>query len=465
MELMRDDVYFDILNTIMDSVNEWVVVVNKDARIIMMSKSYKEFLGDFSPEGKLVTDVIENTKMHEIVKSDKTIAGDIQYIRGNRMIAIRVPIKRDRVVIGAVGKVMFKDISDYYSLGKQIAKLERAVEYYKSELGHERAAKYFFSDIVGKSKENLKVKEIALRAARTKSNVLIIGESGTGKELFAHAIHNASDRRGKPFVKINCAAIPGELLESELFGYEEGAFTGAKKCGKKGKFELANNGTILLDKIGDMPMASQTKLLRVLQDREIEKVGGNIVKKIDARVISSTNKNLKKAIEDGTFREDLYYRLNVINIKVPPLRMRKDDIDALVNVLRRKIADKLGIYVEGISKEAINILKDYNWPGNIRELENVIESSINMLESDVYIGKDHLPEKLIRSSKSIYIKSSEKKFLKDIVAEVEKKVILDCLNSVQWNKNKAAKILGISRVGLYKKIEYYNLIDDNFKYM
>nr|WP_279222200.1 sigma 54-interacting transcriptional regulator [Clostridium septicum] len=306
---------------------------------------------------------------------------------------------------------------------------------------------------------------MALRAARTKSNVLIIGESGTGKELLAHAIHNASDRRGKPFVKINCAAIPGELLESELFGYEEGAFTGAKKCGKKGKFELANNGTILLDEIGDMPMASQAKLLRVLQDREIEKVGGNIVKKIDVRVISSTNKNLKKAIEDGTFREDLYYRLNVINIKVPPLRMRKDDIDALVNVLRRKIADKLGIYVEGISKEAINILKDYNWPGNIRELENVIESSINMLESDVYIGKDHLPEKLIRSSKSIYIKSSEKKFLKDIVAEVEKKVILDCLNSVQWNKNKAAKILGISRVGLYKKIEYYNLIDDNFKYM
>lgn len=171
-----------------------------------------------------------------------------------------------------------------------------------------------------------------------------------------------------------------------------------------------------------------------MQDREIEKVGGNIVKKIDVRVISSTNKNIKKAIEDVTFREDLYYRLNVINIKVPPLRMRKDDIDALVNVLRRKIADKLGIYVEGISKEAINILKDYNWPGNIRELENVIESSINMLESDVYIGKDHLPEKLIRSSKSIYIKSSEKKFLKDIVAEVEKKVILDCLNSVQWNK-------------------------------
>lgn len=262
MELMRDGVYFDILNTIMDSVNEWVVVVNKDARITMMSKSYKEFLGDFTPEGKLVTDVIENTKMHEIVKSGKTIAGDIQYIRGNRMIAIRVPIKRDGVVIGAVGKVMFKDISDYYSLGKQIAKLERAIEYYKSELGHERAAKYFFSDIVGKSKENLKVKEIALRAARTKSNVLIIGESGTGKELLAHAIHNASDRRGKPFVKINCAAIPGELLESELFGYEEGAFTGAKKCGKKGKFELANNGTILLDEIGDMPMASQAKLLR-----------------------------------------------------------------------------------------------------------------------------------------------------------------------------------------------------------
>lgn len=464
MELMREDVYFDILNTIMDSVNEWVVVVDKSAKITMMSKSYKEFLGDFHPEGKLVTDVIENTKMHEIVKNGKTIAGDIQYIRGNRMIAIRVPIRKNGIIVGAVGKVMFKDISDYYSLGKQIAKLERAVEYYKSELGHERAAKYFFSDIIGKSEENIKVKEIALKAAKTRSNVLIIGESGTGKELLAHAIHNASNRREKPFVKINCAAIPEELLESELFGYEEGAFTGAKKCGKKGKFELANNGTILLDEIGDMPMASQAKLLRVLQDREIEKVGGNIVKEIDVRVISSTNKNLKKAIEEGTFREDLYYRLNVIKIKVPSLRNRKEDIEPLANVLRRKIADKLGIYVEGISKEAINILKEYDWPGNIRELENVIESSINMIDSDIYIGREHLPEKLI-NNKSTYTRESNGRYLKDIVAEVEKKVILDCLNDVEWNKNKAAKILGISRVGLYKKIEYYNLSDDKFKYM
>ncbi|MBY0754206.1 sigma 54-interacting transcriptional regulator [Clostridium sardiniense] len=455
---MRDDIYIDILNTVMDSVNEWVVVVDRDAKITMMSKAYKEFLGEYSPEGKHVTEVIDNTKMHEIVKSGKSIIGDIQYIRGNRMIAMRVPVKKDGLIIGAVGKVMFKDISDYYSLGKQITKLEKELEYYKNELGNERSAKYFFSDIIGDSEENTKVKEIATRAAKTRSNVLIIGESGTGKELLAHAIHNASYRRQGPFVKINCAAIPEELIESELFGYEEGAFTGAKKSGKKGKFELANNGTILLDEIGDMPLSSQVKLLRVLQEREIEKVGGNVVKEIDVRIISSTNKNLKKAIEEGKFREDLYYRLNVIRISVPPLRNRKKDIEPLANILKRKVADKLGIYVEGISKEAMERLKEYDWPGNIRELENAIERSINMLDSDIYIQEKHLPEKLIQK-KSTYIRDTKGKYLKDIVAEVEKEIISDCLNSVEWNKNKAAKILGISRVGLYKKIEYYNLSD------
>ncbi|MGG7077266.1 sigma-54 interaction domain-containing protein [Clostridium sardiniense] len=455
---MRDDIYIDILNTVMDSVNEWVVVVDRDAKITMMSKAYKEFLGEYAPEGKHVTEVIDNTKMHEIVKSGKSIIGDIQYIRGNRMIAMRVPVKKDGLIIGAVGKVMFKDISDYYSLGKQITKLEKELEYYKNELGNERSAKYFFSDIIGDSEENTKVKEIAARAAKTSSNVLIIGESGTGKELLAHAIHNASYRRQGPFVKINCAAIPEELIESELFGYEEGAFTGAKKSGKKGKFELANNGTILLDEIGDMPLSSQVKLLRVLQEREIEKVGGNVVKEIDVRIISSTNKNLKKAIEEGQFREDLYYRLNVIRISVPPLRNRKKDIEPLSNILKRKVADKLGIYVEGISKEAMERLKEYDWPGNIRELENAIERSINMLDSDIYIQEKHLPEKLIQK-KSKYIRDTKGKYLKDIVAEVEKEVISDCLKDVEWNKNKAAKILGISRVGLYKKIEYYNLSD------
>ncbi|MBM7836228.1 transcriptional regulator with PAS, ATPase and Fis domain [Clostridium sardiniense] len=458
MEDMRDDIYIDILNTVMDSVNEWVVVVDRDAKITMMSKAYKEFLGEYSPEGKHVTEVIDNTKMHEIVKSGKSIIGDIQYIRGNRMIAMRVPVKKDGLIIGAVGKVMFKDISDYYSLGKQITKLEKELEYYKNELGNERSAKYFFSDIIGDSEENTKVKEIAARAAKTRSNVLIIGESGTGKELLAHAIHNASYRRQGPFVKINCAAIPEELIESELFGYEEGAFTGAKKSGKKGKFELANNGTILLDEIGDMPLSSQVKLLRVLQEREIEKIGGNVVKEIDVRIISSTNKNLKKAIEEGKFREDLYYRLNVIRISVPPLRNRKKDIEPLANILKRKVADKLGIYVEGISKEAMERLKEYDWPGNIRELENAIERSINMLDSDIYIQEKHLPEKLIQK-KSKYIRDTKGKYLKDIVSEVEKEVISECLKDVDWNKNKAAKILGISRVGLYKKIEYYNLSD------
>lgn len=455
----KNDIYMDVLNTVLDSVNEWVVVVDKDAKITMMSRAYKEFFGDHSPEGKHVTEVIENTRMHEVVKSGNTMIGDVQYVGLNRMIAMRVPIKKNGVVIGAVGKVMFKDVNDYYSLGKQLTKLERELEYYKNELEGERAAKYFFSDIIGDSEENAKVKGIAMRAAKTGSNVLIIGESGTGKELLAHAIHNASPRRKGPFVKINCAAIPEELIESELFGYEEGAFTGAKKNGKKGKFELANQGTILLDEIGDMPLSSQGKLLRVIQEREIEKLGGNVVKEIDVRVISSTNKNLKKAIEERKFREDLYYRLNVIGINVPPLRKRKEDIEDLANILKGKVADKLGIYVEGISKEAMKRLKEYDWPGNIRELENAIERSINMLDSDIYIEEKHLPEKLIKK-KNQYIRDDKRETLKDIIAEVEKEVINDCLKKVNWNKNKAAKILGISRVGLYKKIEYYNLVDE-----
>ncbi|WP_147566592.1 sigma 54-interacting transcriptional regulator [Clostridium tyrobutyricum] len=457
-KLLDNEIYIDILNTIMNTLNECVVLVDENGIITMMSKAYKEFLGCSDPEGKDVRNVIENTKLHEVIKSGNVKIGDIQEIRGNKMIAVRVPIKEENKIIGAVGKVIFKDIGDFYTLSKKLNNLEREIEVYKNELGKERKARYSIKNIIGNSPKIQKVKSMALKVAKTDSNVLITGESGTGKELFAHGIHNASGRYLGPFVEINCAAIPSELFESELFGYEEGSFTGAKKGGKNGKFELANGGTIFLDEIGDMPMYMQAKLLKVIQDREIERVGGNIIKEINVRIIAATNKNLEDSIKKGKFREDLYYRLNVMRIVIPPLRERKEDIPLLANSLKIKIATKLGIYVEGISKEAMSCLVSYDWPGNVRELENIIERAVDMLDSDLIIKTYHLPERLADcKSKNYRNYINETNYLKDIVSEVEKHVILECLNKNHWNKNKTANILGISRAGLYKKIEEYNL--------
>ena len=303
----------------------------------------------------------------------------------------------------------------------------------------------------------VEVMNLARRVAKIDSNVLITGESGTGKELFAHSIHNASRRCLKPFVKINCGAIPAELFESEMFGYEEGAFTGAKRSGKKGKFEHANGGTILLDEIGDMPMNMQVKLLRVIQEKELVRVGGNDVIKVDVRVIASTNKSLEGLISDGKFREDLYYRLDVMHLKLPSLRERIEDIEELSNELRIKICKKYGIYSEGISREAIDYLKSYNWPGNIRQLENVIERAINLLDADLSIMPKHLPEKIIKSKIKKY--SLENNYLKDVVETIEKDLIMECIKKTGGNKKETAKILGLSRAGLYKKLNRYNLME------
>lgn len=454
-EMSADKLYIDILDTIMNTFNEWVVVINEKGIITMMSKSYKEFVNCSDAEGRHVTDVIENTRMHKVLENGNMEIAEIHEIKGNKMVAMRVPLKKDGKVIGAVGKVMFKDIKDFYSIGKKLNNLEKEVEFYKDKLDKDRKAKYSFENIIGESDKIEEVKGLAKKVGNTNSNVLLIGESGTGKELFAHSIHNSSKRYLGPFVKINCAAIPSELLEAELFGYEEGAFTGAKKGGKKGKFELASGGTIFLDEIGDMPMNMQVKLLRVIQEKEIERIGGNILKEIDVRIIAATNKDLESSVKEGKFREDLYYRLNVMKIVLPPLRERKEDIPILANSLRGKVANRLGIYVEGISKETIECLMSYEWPGNIRELENVIERAINLLDSDLVIKPKHLPERLTKNKFKKYV--NESKYLKDIVEEVEKEVIRECLIKNEWNKNKTAKLLGISRAGLYKKIEEYRL--------
>ncbi|QZY55298.1 sigma 54-interacting transcriptional regulator [Crassaminicella profunda] len=454
-EMDQDKVYIEILNTILDTANEWVTVVDEEGIITMMSKAYKEFLNISDPEGRHVAQVIENTRLHVVLETGVMEIGEIQEIKNKRMISMRMPIKKNGKIIGAVGKVMFKDIRDFQMLGKKISKLEKELAYYKSELDKERTAKYSFQDLVGDSDNMGLVKDMAMKVAKTSSNILITGESGTGKELFAHSIHNASNRYLGPFVKINCAAIPAELLESELFGYEEGAFTGAKKGGKPGKFELANGGSILLDEIGDMPLTMQAKLLRVLQEKEVERLGGNVIRKIDVRIISSTNKDLEALVKKGEFRQDLFYRLNVMAIKIPPLRERKEDIEALANELKMKLSNRLDIYVEGISQRAIEILKKYDWRGNVRELENVIERAINLLDSDLIIKSEHLPKRLTKNNQKIY--PIENKPLKERVEEMEKELIIASLKANSGNKYQAAKALGISRVGLYKKLKRYGL--------
>ncbi|MBV1817939.1 sigma 54-interacting transcriptional regulator [Anaerosalibacter bizertensis] len=278
------------------------------------------------------------------------------------------------------------------------------------------------------------------------------GESGTGKELFAHAIHSISRRSNAPFIKVNCGAIPYELLESELFGYEEGSFTGAKKGGKIGKFKAADGGTIFLDEIGDLPMNMQVKLLRVLQDKEIEKIGSNSSEKVDVRIITATNRDLEEMVSEGKFRLDLYYRLNVLTIKVPPLRERKDDIPILSEHLIQKISRRENIRVDRISDSALEYLKRYNWPGNVRELENILERAINFLDEETVIKPEHLPSKITGIMRKKKIRS-----LKLTLEEVERQAIIDSLIFSNGNKTKAASILDISRTSLYEKIDKYNI--------
>ncbi len=313
-----------------------------------------------------------------------------------------------------------------------------------------------FDEIIGNSPLLGEVKIEAQKASQSTSTVLIQGESGTGKELFARAIHFSSDRGKSPFIPVNCAAIPEQLLESELFGYEEGAFTGAKKGGKAGKFLLANRGTIFLDEIGDMPLHLQTKLLRVLQEKEIEKIGGKDLIPIDIRVITATNKDLEKKVQDGEFREDLFYRINVIPLQIPPLRKRKEDILTLVKYLLNKCNKKLHKNIKEIDPQALHLFMDYMWPGNVRELENTIEYAVNMCNEEK-IKIINLPKRLINSQIE-----PGKNPVEEIITlkELEKREIIKVIAYFKNRKQSidlAASLLGISRATLYRKIKEYNI--------
>ena len=314
-------------------------------------------------------------------------------------------------------------------------------------------ASFTFDDIIGSSDKILDCIDIAKTAANSASNTLILGESGTGKELFAQAIHNASERRNGPFIAINCAAIPKDLIESELFGYAHGAFTGGIKGGRPGKFELAHGGTIFLDEIGDMSLGVQAKLLRVLQDRKVVRVGGDNVFNVDVRIIAATNKDLKEACIANEFRWDIYYRLNVLAIEIPSLRERADDIPEITRHLIRKISKRLSKEMPGISDEAIDLLKCNMWKGNVRELENTLERAINIC-SDGIIEEKHLRKFISKESlKPRVIRSDFQQIM--TLEEMEKQLIQRTLSYCEGNITQAAKLLNVSRNTLYNKIERY----------
>ena len=444
----------EILKAIIDNDSDGLLIVDENSVITMMSKSYCDFLG-ISQEnaiGKLVTDVIENTKMHKVLQSREPSTAQLQKIRGSYMIASRMPIIKNGELIGAFGKVLFRNVNELNNLNNKIKNMEKELQTYKTQLTQLNIASYCFDDIIGVSEPISIAKNIARKAAQTHSNVLLLGESGTGKELFAHAIHLASDRLYAPFVKVNCGAIPSGLLESELFGYEGGAFTGAKKEGKTGKFEQANGGTIFLDEIGDMPLHMQMKLLRAIQEKEVDKIGSTGSKKIDVRIIAATNKNLEKSMHDGDFRQDLYYRLNVVTIYIPALRERTDDILLISHHLIKKISMDLNKKIVGIAKESEYFLKNYPWEGNIRELENILERAINVIEDSDIISPIDLPKKITGIKEIKIIKK-----LEETMAASEKQAIIDALSAADGNKTRAAKNLEIGRTSLYEKIQKYNI--------
>jgi len=464
------DEMVDFLIKVLDSDPECFVFVDSEARVIWLNKAYQSYLNVKLEEaqGKPVVDVIPNTRLQVVVKTGIPELGKVQNINGRRAIVNRIPLFKDGKIIGAIGKVLFKTKKEFAEL---VSKLKEEVDCYKRELNEIYTSKWKFEDIITCSPNLIHVKDLAQKVAPVDVNVMILGESGSGKELLAHSIHSASTRSSKPFVCINCAAIPENIMESELFGYEPGAFTNAKSNGKLGKLEIANNGTVFLDEIGDMPPFMQAKLLRFLQEGELEKVGSVKPVSVNVRVICATNRNIQKMVEDGIFRADLYYRLSSIILKIPPLRERPEDIELLCDHFLKSITEKWAIPLKKIDKEALEILKNYYWPGNVRELQHLLETLCCITDGNIIKAKA-LPSYLFGQSDSAMLKNNElrrislsninsdgnnKYICSDVINSKEKELLEEVLRNTGGNKRKAAEMLGIHRTTLYYKLRKYNM--------
>ncbi len=369
------------------------------------------------------------------------------------------PVFKDGKFAGAIVWTIFEGMGIAKEVAEKISSLTRELEKTKETLRRLETAAYSLSNIIGGSRAIRILKDEIMAAARTNSNVLIEGETGVGKELVAHSIHDLSRRHNNRFVRVNCSAIPADLLESEFFGYEEGAFTGARKGGKIGKFELANGGSLFLDEINQLSLNMQPKFLRVLQEHEIERVGGLNVIPIDVRLIAASNVPVEKLVKEDKFRMDLYYRLNVINIRVPPLRERMEDIPLLVRNLVDKLNYQMGLNISHISDEVLDKFMEYDWPGNIRELQNVLENAMNRAYDETLEVK-HFEQffNRVRKNAASTRKNKHSKSLTDTKINAEYDAVLAAMEKCKGNKVAAAKQLGVSRNTLYNKLKQYGML-------
>jgi PAS domain S-box-containing protein len=445
-----------MLHSIIQSSEEAISVVDEQGKGIMINPAYTKLTGYTADEviGKpAATDISEGESIHmKVLKNRKPVRGARLKVGPNRkdVIVNVAPVIVDGIIKGSVGVI--HDVSEIKGLTEELNRARQIIRTLE--------AKYSFQDIIGESEEMKFAIDQAKLAASTPATVLLRGESGTGKELFAHAIHNASSRKFNKFIRVNCAALSESLLESELFGYEEGAFSGALRGGKRGLFEESNGGSIFLDEVGELSQNTQAKLLRVLQENEIRRVGGTKAIPINVRVIAATNVNLEQLIADGKFRQDLYYRLNRMPIYIPPLRARNDDIVLLANHLLKKLNQDYGRNIEEISKDAENFLLSYHWPGNVRELENVLgRAIIHMSLTDIKIDRSHISLLSNNQRKAPADTKPElnSRTLTERMDEFEKEILKTAIEKYQGNKTKAAKSLGISLRNFYYKLEKYEL--------
>ncbi|MCM3566676.1 sigma-54-dependent Fis family transcriptional regulator [Neobacillus mesonae] len=449
-----------MLQAIIHSSDDAISVVDENGKGILINPAYTRITGLTEEQviGKPATaDISEGESMHmKVLKTRRAVRGTSMRVGPNkREVIVNVaPIIVNGKLKGSVGVI--HDTSELKSLSRELNRARQIIRNLE--------AKYTFEDIIGKSDEMMLAIEQAKLGAKTPATILLRGESGTGKELFAHAIHNASDRKYNKFIRVNCAAISETLLESELFGYEEGAFSGALRGGKRGLFEEANNGSIFLDEIGELSANTQAKLLRVLQEGEIIRVGGTKPITINVRIIAATNVNLEKGIAKGTFREDLYYRLNRMPIHIPPLKNRKSEIPILCDRLIQKINRDYGRNVTGITDEALSYLMRYDWPGNVRELENILGRAIIFMKYfETNIDVQHLPDLNHNKVQNEHVEKIDIEYaagarpLSEMVEEYEARIIQQTLSGLKGNKTLTAKTLGLSVRNLYYKLEKYKL--------
>lgn len=434
------------------------IAVDRDSQITWINTSYSHLLGlDDAAKviGKPVRQVIPHTRMPEVVQTGKPLLLDIMEHNQQQLVVTRLPYYDEAgAIVGAVAFVLYDDLQPLTPLVSKYRRLHQDLAAARKALAKKaRGTRYSLGDFVGGSPEALEVKRKARLAAGRDMPVLLLGETGTGKEVLAQAIHAVSARAEKPFVGVNLAAVPENLLEAEFFGVAPGAYTGADRRTRDGKFQLANGGTLFLDEVGDMPLPLQAKLLRALQEGEIEPLGSNKVVSVDVRLIAATSRNLEAMIADGSFRSDLYYRLNVLEVSIPPLRERLGDLGVLCEALLGEICEGQDLRGE-ITDAGVAALANYDWPGNIRELRNVLERALTMSEDGDLLDADAIFKVLPKGGQRPVAQTPARAVrpLARIVADAEAQAIEEALVACRGNRTKAARLLGISRSVLYEKL-------------